>query len=81
MKNPDDQLKELHDIQWEIIAFIDKYTENARDDDLAYMLRRAVTDLNSAKGIIWDRAVEAGIFNPTHHGNPEDDSDEDAKAS
>ncbi|HLA43967.1 MAG TPA: hypothetical protein VJZ27_11050, partial [Aggregatilineales bacterium] len=78
MENPHEQLKELQDTQREIMAFIDKYTENADDDDLAHMLRRAIADLNDAKGIIWDRAVEAGIFNPTHHGNPEDDSDEDA---
>ena len=80
MENPHDMLEDLHDIQWEIIAFIDKYTENARDDDLAHMLRRAVTDLNDAKGVIVDRAVAAGTMKVTHHSQAPD-SDDDLKAS
>ena len=80
MGNPHDLLQELQDIQWEIIAFIDKYTENASDDDLAHMLRRAVTDLNDAKGIIVDRAVAAGTLKVTHRSESPD-SDHDARAS
>jgi hypothetical protein len=53
-------MKELQDIQWQIIAFIDRYTENAPDDPLALALRRAITDLNEAKIVIGNRALAEG---------------------
>jgi hypothetical protein len=68
MENPEDRIQELQDIQFKIIAFIDQYTESGSDDNLALALRQAVTELNLAKTIILDRAVEDGTMVMHHHG-------------
>jgi hypothetical protein len=68
MENPEDRIQELQDIQFRIIAFINQYTENAGDDNLALALRQAVTELNLAKTIILDRAISDGTMVMHHHG-------------
>jgi hypothetical protein len=63
MTHPLDLTMALQKIQDEIIAFIQEHTENGLNDDLAYALRNAVTELNQAKLIITDRALADGTLN------------------
>jgi hypothetical protein len=62
MENPSDRVQELQDIQFQLIAFIQKYTADKDEDSLTYTLKKAITELNDAKGIILDRAAAAGTL-------------------
>lgn len=70
MTKPKTDIGELQVIQFQIARFIDKYRAEAGTEELVHQLKEAVTHLNSAKTIIFDRLVADGTLRPVE---PEDD--------
>lgn len=70
MTKPKTDIGELQAIQFQIAPLIDKYRTEPNAEKLVMNLKKAVTALNDAKTIIFDRLVADGTLRLVE---PEDD--------